>query len=185
MHFCSMFWCISEGKKSPKAKPSSKALFGKVCRNLRKLERRNENPAAKAKKPFTNWKQSSLDTQNLDGLQMIFDWTQQTYARQFQIPSPFLKIQPNGLQLWREISQVSWRFHRQTPSIRNAETLGGFNSSQPLVPPLRFLASSKRDLITYNAAPWCFVSFFWCQKNNQKKVCCQHMWYMVYPLPLL
>lgn len=134
MHFCSMFWCISEGKKSPKAKPSSKALFGKVCRNLRKLERRNENPGGQSKETIHKLKTEGLDTQNVDGLQMIFLEPNRP-NRQFQGTIPFL-------------FSTQWPSVMAVKSLRcRGASIGKLRASEPVKPRL---FSTPRNL-------WCHL----------------------------
>lgn len=117
-------------------------------------------PAAKAiKQTIHKLKNRGAGHPNLDGLQMIFLEPNRP-NRQFQGTIPFLFSTQ-----WPSVMAVKSLRCRGASigKLRASETLklsGGFNTSQSLVPPLRFLASSKRDLITYNAAPRCFVSFF-------------------------
>ena len=150
MHFCASLRAKWVPRRNRPAKHCSAKCAG-ICESLREGMK---IPAAKAiKHTIHKLKNRVVWTPKFGWLADDFPWTQQTYARQFQGTIPFLKIQTQ----WPSVMAVKSLRCRgasigKLRSIRTGETPG--------VPPLRFLASSKRDLITYNAAPWCFVSFF-------------------------
>ena len=99
--FVQCFGASLRAKRVPRRNHPAKHCSAKCAGICESLREGMKIPAAKAiKQTIHKLKNRGAGHPNLDGLQMIFDWTQQTYARQFQISSLFLKIQPNGLQLW-------------------------------------------------------------------------------------